>query len=510
LNKEDYLARVKGSQANKVNFVEFATADWNPNIRPPDNKRGRPSLYAMIQLETADGVGAFNLREVEDEEEGDDPFGDALGGAPERTRERAPAPRRPRKPTGRGRDADDEREMEAARYLDGLERFKRLAGRRGQGGAVRGQRRGPDSRDAGPARGEEAEIPTGPLELGQGNYAEGKRWIVITGLIPFAKQQREFFDRLMVRTSNVQEQDYVMFAGMDVERAEVLPEGLGEWVSLSMDAVAKEMEGWAEQLPEIVDERVLANGLCSTLPPLIDREWEYRNVVHSTLDKFRLQDEEVIEQAQNILQDQPEDNPAGPGAQRGRFLFRDALGSEYRDQQRNRQFAQQQLEAVDDRTHEHRMFRFFDFTVEPGKSYVYRVRLTVRNPNYRMPAKLLNSPLLSAEEFLDGPWSEPSQAHEVPKNSYLLAGKAKPPLTAKDGLVTVMINQWNDRQGVNAASPFDIVRGQIADFQDVTTVISIPGTEEAHQRRMNFTTGMLLVDYMGGAKIRARGRAIEP
>ena len=36
-----------------------------------------------------------------------------------------------------------------------------------------------------------------------------------------------------------------------------------------------------------------------------------------------------------------------------------------------------------------RLFRYFDFNVEPGKRYIYRVRLALANPNYLMKATVL-------------------------------------------------------------------------------------------------------------------------
>ena len=46
------------------------------------------------------------------------------------------------------------------------------------------------------------------------------------------------------------------------------------------------------------------------------------------------------------------------------------------------------------------LFRFFDFTVESGKRYVYRVRLMLLNPNYEIPPRFLISDELDKKPYL--------------------------------------------------------------------------------------------------------------
>src|SRR6185312_4963931 len=40
------------------------------------------------------------------------------------------------------------------------------------------------------------------------------------------------------------------------------------------------------------------------------------------------------------------------------------------------------------------LFRFFDFTVEPGKKYKYRVRLVLSDANYNVPDNMLAASVL--------------------------------------------------------------------------------------------------------------------
>jgi len=89
---------------------------------------------------------------------------------------------------------------------------------------------------------------------------------------------------------------------------------------------------------------------------------------------------------------------------------------------------------------EYRMFRFIDTTVEPGKTYRYRVRVSVRNPNFGLPGEYLLEPELAKAPILVAPWSEPSApAHIADKHRFLVRslkrGEAKKSKTGFEVLV---------------------------------------------------------------------------
>ena len=73
---------------------------------------------------------------------------------------------------------------------------------------------------------------------------------------------------------------------------------------------------------------------------------------------------------------------------------------------------------------DHYLLRFFDFTVASGKSYVYRVRLRMRNPNWMFQSNQLADPSLGDEEFIYGEWSGITDAARVPGNNALVSGEA--------------------------------------------------------------------------------------
>ncbi|MFY9253103.1 MAG: hypothetical protein WAO83_06595, partial [Fuerstiella sp.] len=60
------------------------------------------------------------------------------------------------------------------------------------------------------------------------------------------------------------------------------------------------------------------------------------------------------------------------------------------------------------------LVRLIDFTVERGYSYQYRVRVEMRNPNYRHPLDELEDPAIGSEPTLVSEWSEPTPETYVP------------------------------------------------------------------------------------------------
>ncbi len=48
----------------------------------------------------------------------------------------------------------------------------------------------------------------------------------------------------------------------------------------------------------------------------------------------------------------------------------------------------------------YKLLRFFDFSVEPGKSYIYRVSLALKNPNFGVDAGKLEKAESAKEKYL--------------------------------------------------------------------------------------------------------------
>ena len=141
---------------------------------------------------------------------------------------------------------------------------------------------------------------------------------------------------------------------------------------------------------------------------------------------------------------------------------------------------------------EYRMFRFVDTTVEPGKTYRYRVRISLRNPNYGLPAQYLADPELSKPAILPAKWSEPSELAHVPDKTGLLVrslrkGEAKKSKTGYE----VLVLAENPEGGNYMLRSLTTEVGALANFDK--KLAKGPEAKTAE----NITTNSMLIDARG-------------
>ena len=141
---------------------------------------------------------------------------------------------------------------------------------------------------------------------------------------------------------------------------------------------------------------------------------------------------------------------------------------------------------------EYRMFRFVDTTVEPGKTYRYRVQISVRNPNFGLPAQYLSQADLADKPILAAKKSEPSPLAHVPDKTGLLVrslrkGEARKSKTGYE----VLVLAENPETGNYALKSLTTELGAFANFDKKQA--KGPDAKNAE----SVTTNSLLVDARG-------------
>jgi hypothetical protein len=86
-----------------------------------------------------------------------------------------------------------------------------------------------------------------------------------------------------------------------------------------------------------------------------------------------------------------------------------------------------------------KLFRFVDFTVEPGKTYQYRVQLLVMNPNYGLKPECLEQAKWSGDKWVKSPMTEPTSPVTVPHLYQILADSVS---SSRNAEPKVKINFW--------------------------------------------------------------------
>jgi hypothetical protein len=181
---------------------------------------------------------------------------------------------------------------------------------------------------------------------------------------------------------------------------------------------------------------------------------------------------------------------------------------------------------------EYLLFRFFDFSVQPGRHYQYRVKLVLANPNFGMLPHFLEREGMEKVKVLETEWSAPSPSVSVPVDSQVLLASAK----ASDGTASVMMVRFEEKDGVAASEEFTTVqRGQFLNYlgrpyaeaeSTGAGMMSMgPGgmgsssaggsparkDEDAPERKVDYVTNAILLDVLGGGRLPGKDRTIaEP
>lgn len=454
---------------------------WEPLIFPPQTKRADPNLLPVDQLGAVAGHGALAVR---------------------------PAETGPAGPLG------------------------------AEGGGTFGS--GNPTRHLPPQ--DEAELEQTNESIG-GGAAQGVYFVCVRGLIPFQKQLDEYKNLFFNAAGYDPVRDYPKYFTFKVQRAEVQPGGgPPQWVDLdwpfnSKDRAVRESV-WSGRPPELADERYILRSPAFSdttflLPPLLRQDMRKWAVIPGiprarTLDQFG-EDATSGEAEGNMSEPDPFGRPGGAFSEEG--TGDEGGAADWRGGGAANRGDSEEGGATyggdRDPPTEFKLFRFFDFHVEPGKSYQYRVQLWLEDPNYpkddarRLSLRMLSTeaanrirPLMTSADtkkfYRTTPWSEPTEVVTVTFGNDVLAG----PVTAPGQMATrsrkvrfpkpydeprakVLVLEWNNQLAADIPAETEVRRGSLANFTQETEYLrpTEPVLEKlTHQFKLN----TVIVDIAGG------------
>ncbi len=152
------------------------------------------------------------------------------------------------------------------------------------------------------------------------------------------------------------------------------------------------------------------------------------------------------------------------------------------------------------------LFRYFDFDVQPGYAYRYRVKLQLMNPNYERPVNEVMDPAYAEGESRWSPPSNISNAAVLPTTpSVFLKEVEKNPLAdegrTKQSVAAVSIYEWHRQMGTQV---YDVLPqrslGQFLGGTAKTQVLNVaePSLDEDVY---DFATEDVLLDVTGDADV---------
>jgi hypothetical protein len=284
-------------------------------------------------------------------------------------------------------------------------------------------------------------------------------FVVVTGLIPVARQRAEYQQRFAEVGFQQADRDAPLWADWMIERA--VGPGFDRWEKIDLTEATRRQGEWAgsaaEQVPDAFrltasEERPKkAPPYCGPLPQRLSGGWG-----SAALHPW------VIE---HIRKQQP------------------AAAAEYR------------------------MFRFIDTDVAIGKSYRYRVRFALENPNFNVEARYLADPEAAKNPFLIAPPSNESAAASVPGDTTVLVDVLRKAEQSrkKTSAFEVLVLAPSEKAGGYALRGLMTEPGGLI---NVDEKLNRPG--DRRTRGEEVRTDRVLVDMRGRQEERADARSGPP
>jgi len=148
------------------------------------------------------------------------------------------------------------------------------------------------------------------------------------------------------------------------------------------------------------------------------------------------------------------------------------------------------------------LFRYIDFAVEPGKTYRYRVRLELINPNFgRQPSEANGEATVVQGETRTSKWSDVTEpAYVKPDVDYFVAS-----VEMRKSIPQARLNmfQWDSKLGTVVQGAIDACVGQLIAGRQRTEVID-PPNGRIETQDYAFVSKDFLVDAAGDSRLDAK------
>jgi formylglycine-generating enzyme required for sulfatase activity len=329
----------------------------------------------------------------------------------------------------------------------------------------------------------------------------GYHWVVLTGLVPLAQQTWAYHECFRGAYPRGSENDTPKYVDFQVARAELQaqPSAAPPWAALEVAKAFDLEETWGGRAQELVDKRFVNRSLVYPLAQRVGGEWG-AEVAH--LPEIPVGDVGT---------------PAAVGEVRHATRHRHGAAAETATSETTA-IKSPEADAAKPEGTMYFLFRFMDFTAEPGKRYSYSVKLILKNPNHNVETRYLLDASLAKNEDLETRWSDPSKVVVVPRDDQLLVKELKAPPRVSDqpAAALVLLKFVADQGQQFFAEQAAVNRGQLLNFanhpaQGVMPADAGPLDRAAYtSHRISFDTGMILIDVRGGERQPGREATKEP
>jgi len=394
-----------------------------------------------------------------------------------------------------------------------------------------------------------------PTQQVKGDDGQGYRYVAIRGVYPWKKQLSELVDsKTFSNLNEALNPELFSLVDFQIQRREAIPGADpwgGEWEPINVDEVQKFLTEKSFNLdPDPVDPVDTDPVITMPIPTRAFGGWPLMQVTHpriKTLSAKQL--EENLEQQKKLLENSEALKKEEESSRKKKgfsSLVRDVRSvqsyQQYREPDSGASDAY--VEEDDDRRGRGRrgggggmsnlgggggfggfttgipgarpgntagvymgaellLFRFFDLTVQPGRTYQYRVRLVLTNPNFGKTLADVMEPYMLEGETRETPWSKPSEAVEIPSDydiflSMIRGGQSVNP---SDASAIFHVYEWEQSIGTFILGTGRVNYGDMITFTSPTRVLRLH-KKTADKENIEFNTSDVLLDGFTAPEIR--------
>ncbi len=334
---------------------------------------------------------------------------------------------------------------------------------------------------------------------GQRDQRQAQPWAVVTGLVPVARQQQEYEQAFSQAVGGDSGRDVPQYYAPVLQRTSQVDEADPEKVKWTrVPSVKRYEDRWVKSATEIVSLRYVNGELTGRLGSLANQKQQWGESVGHP--KIPLESEE----------DEPANQSVEPqqAAQRNEAAQDNEQGFFGPKQEANRPQATNTDKSGQPEVIEYRLLRAFDYSVEPGKRYRYRVILGLTNPNHGLPPQQLKDPESARAEYLASQPSESTAVVTIPDGHRVLAGPVNAGTRYSEPSATLLVTAIDKQEGLEAATELTRVRrGTLANAEQETVRVRRPGFNDPAELTLDFRSNTLVLDIYGGRNLSNRRRA---
>jgi hypothetical protein len=332
----------------------------------------------------------------------------------------------------------------------------------------------------------------------QENKLLAQPWAVVTGLVPWTRQEEEY-ERVFRQSQGYEaNRDVPKYFVPLLERAEFDPANPQkvEWKRVSPADKYEAQWGTQGRGNEIISKRFLDEELTARLGPLANAKQQWGEAVSHP--KAPLESQDAVKPA-------PVAEPAAEKKEGGAAednVFRSRGGD------RNAQQLKQPPPAAGKpaaKEVEYRLLRVFDYTAEPGKKYRYRVTLLLENPNYERPPQFLRNPESARSRGLVGKPSEATDVVAIPTGHRVLAGPVDGGSRYAEPTARLLVTKIERAEGLEAATELkNVQRGSRANAPQKAVKVKHPTNNDIRELTLDFQSNIVVLDIYGGRSLGRR------